>query len=111
MIGSVLMVMFLLVVCCGRSQRQFNSKAAALARETAGFDLPVMGHADGFDDRQAQSGAAQFARTGGIDAKEPVENPRQRFGWNPDAIVRDLQHGFAVVRADGQSNGPALESV
>jgi hypothetical protein len=60
----MLMIMVLLVVLvvrCWRSQGQFNPEAAALPREAAGLDVPVMGCANGFDDRKAQARAALFA--------------------------------------------------
>jgi len=105
------MIMLLMVVRGRRGQRQFNPEAAALPWRAAGLDAPVVGGADGFDDRQAQARPAQFTRTRLINSEEPVENPRQRFRRNPHAIIRNLQHRLVIEGADAQSNGSALESV
>src|ERR1017187_3115723 len=105
------MILLLLIVRWRRSQRQFNLEAAALPWHAARLDAPVMGCADRLHDREAQARPAQFARTRLINSEEPVENPRQRFRRNSHAIIRDLQHRFAVDDADGKSNGAALESV
>ena len=59
-----------------------------------------------FDDRQAQAGAAAFARAGAVHAVEPLKNPAHGLGRNARTVIghKYLQFvGLAAAGPDGDA--------
>src|SRR5207253_6656501 len=52
---------------------------------------------DVFDNRQAEAGATEFAAARFVRAIESLENPRQIFAANPNAVIADAKHYFAIA--------------
>src|SRR5690349_2538271 len=78
----------------GGGDGQFDGEAGAFAFLAFDGDGSAVGGADGFDDRQAQAGAAELAGAGFVDAIETFKDVRLRLERNAHAAVRHFQDGL-----------------
>src|SRR5438132_7490601 len=90
-------------------------KCRALSDPAGRVHIALHGLNEVLDNGQAQAGAAQFARTGLVDAIEALEYSRQILLRNADAGVRHLQMDSTLrappAYADVSSRGSIFERV
>src|ERR1700728_3164105 len=72
-----------------RRRPQPYGKGRTDAERARNLEPPAVAVEDVLDDRQTEPGAPKLARTGGVDAVEPLGQPRQMIAWNAVAAVGD----------------------
>ena len=74
-----------------------NGERTALAGCAFNGYLAAVSLGDVFDNRKAQSGTAQFAAAGFVDAIKSFKKTGQVLFGNADALVCDNNHYFRVI--------------
>ena len=96
--------------------RQADGEGGAVADLAGGLDAALHGLDQVLDDRQAQAGAAQLARTRLVHAVEALEDARQVGLRDADAVVGDFQADLArslapARRERGRPSGVYLRAL
>src|SRR5260370_35154879 len=83
---------------------QPDGKARAFAEGAGDVEPAAVAVQDVLDDREAETGAAQFPRSGVVDAAEALGPPRQVLAGDAVALVADRdpsQHGRGPAAGPG----------
>src|SRR5438445_6723931 len=92
--------------------RQYHANRRAFADLTLGFDAAAVQLRDVFDNRQAKTGSPNASGTAGfIDAIEALENARQIFFADADAVIAHAQFDFIIAPPSHQPNLAVLTRI
>src|SRR5678816_4380440 len=91
--------------------RQVQREATPLADAALHADPPAMGLDDMLHQGQPDAAAPPSLRLTPSDAVELLEDSLGLGGWDPEALVRDLDQHLAPRVASGDAKAPALTRV
>jgi len=83
-------------------ERETKLEHGALAKDASGCARAAVGACDGYNDREAEAGAALPAGAGGVGASEPLEDAGQRLGGDAEPFVRDGDDHEVPLAASGE---------